>query len=202
MTNAQYAEFLRHEKGQDEPKRAGWFLRQPPAAKLEHPVVGVSWHHARAYCEWLSAATGRRYRLPSEAEWEKAARGTGGRTYPWGDDCTDGCSNAGGGDTTPVDAHPTGASPYGCLDMLGNVQEWTTTLWGSERQESAFPYPYRVDDGREDVDADQRLARVYRIHRGGSFRDEVTGLRSSARGISSPESALLWRGFRVVVEIA
>jgi len=202
VTNTQYAEFLKREREQDAPQRAGWFLREPPAGNLDHPVVGVGWRDARAYCEWLSRDTGRTYRLPSEAEWEKAARGRDGRVYPWGDEWMDGCCNVGSDDTAAVDAHPDGASPYGCLDMLGNVQEWAGSLWGSDRKESSFPYPYQAEDGREDPDADRHMARVYRIHRGGSYRDDAEHPRGSARGVSGADSAMPWRGFRVVMEIA
>ena len=111
-----------------------------------------------------------------------------------------GLSNQGHGDTAPVTAYPTGASPYGCLDMVGNVQQWTSTLWGTDLKENVFPYPYEENDGREDLTAQQRLHRVFRVHRGGSFRDEPAKLRCSARGISDPDSKLRWRGFRVVLE--
>ena len=114
VTNWQYAEFVRREKTQDAPKEAGWFLREPPADRLDHPVTGVIWHDAVAYCRWLSAQTGRCYRLPSEAEWEKAASWVGvdketsrqvdegrKRRYPWGDAWDPACANAGSGGTTP-----------------------------------------------------------------------------------------------------
>jgi formylglycine-generating enzyme required for sulfatase activity len=200
ITNAQYAEFIKREKHYEAPKKVGWFLREPPADKLDHPVVGVSWDDALAYCRWLSQQTGRIYRLPSEAEWEKAARGTEGRLYPWGSEWAAGRCNAGSDETTPVTHYPAGVSPYGCYDMAGNVQEWTSTLWGSDPKLSAFPYPYRADDGREDVAASQHLHRVYRVYRGGSFRDDPSKLRCSVRGCSTPDSKIRWRGFRVVRE--
>lgn len=200
ITNYQYAEFLRREKQVEPPKKVGWFLREPPGDKLDHPVVGVSWDDAQAYCRWLSGQTGRVYRLPSEAEWEKAARGEAGRFYPWGDDWQAGYCHSGGDDTRPVTAYPEGASPYGCVDMAGNAQEWTSTLWGSDPKISDFVYPYRPDDGREDPTA-SHLHRVYRVYRGGSFRDEPARLRCAARGASTPDSKIRWRGFRVVREI-
>ncbi len=209
ITNAQYVEFIKREKQQEPPKKTGWFLRKPPADKLDHPVVGVSWEDALAYCRWLSGQTGRIYRLPTEAEWEKAAswaeeQGSGGaggkRLYPWGDTWEVGCCNFGSDDTTPVMAFPSGISFYGCGDMLGNVQEWTSTLWGSDPKENMFPYPYRAGDGREEAKP-VHLHRVYRVYRGGSFRDEPGKLRCSVRGNSDPESKIRWRGFRVVLDI-
>lgn len=201
VTNREYAEFLKRNKKQEEPKRADWFLRQPPPEKLDHPVVGVSWHDACAYCAWLSQETGRPYRLPTEAEWEKAACGPDGRCYPWGDAWVDHRCNVGGNDTTPVTAYPDGASTYGCLDLLGNVQEWMQTIWGADENSNDYLYPYVPNDGREDLAASQYTARVLRIHRGGSFRSEANQVRCSARAGSDQETKVTWRGFRVVMEI-
>jgi formylglycine-generating enzyme required for sulfatase activity len=201
VTNRQYAVFLKQERRQEVPDKRVWMLREPPADKLDHPVVGVSWHDARTYCDWLFRQTGRRYRLPTEAEWEKAARGAKGWHYPWGDDWEDGRCHHSSDRTQPVTASPEGASAYGCCEMLGNVQEWTSTLWGSDPKATAFPYPYRVNDGREDLEAEQRLPVVYRVHRGGSYRDDRSKLRCSARGYAAPTSMIGWRGFRVVLDV-
>ncbi len=98
------------------------------AAKSDHPVTQVSWDDAVAYCEWLSRTTGRSYRLPTRAEWEKAARGSDGRSYPWGNWPPNNqlCNfDHNVDDTTPVGRYPNGVSPYGCWDMAGNVWEWT-----------------------------------------------------------------------------
>jgi len=209
VTNRQYAAFIHYSKHYAPPARPYWFLREPPADKLDHPVTGVSWYDALAYCTWLSEQTQRTrlYRLPSEAEWEKAARGSDGRLYPWGNIWVDGYCNAAGTDTTPVTneagepTYPKGVSSYGCCDMLGNVQEWTNTLWGSELTENSYPYEYKANDGREDIDADQRLSRTYRVYRGGYFRDTSETLRCSARAAFDAARPSRWRGFRVVMEL-
>lgn len=104
--------------------------RMYPEGKANHPVVLVTWHDAQAYCAWLKETTGREFRLPTEEEWEKAARGTDGREWPWGDEFSGDKANtseSGIGGTTPVGCYPDGASPYGCLDMAGNVWEWTAS---------------------------------------------------------------------------
>lgn len=195
VTNQQYAEFIK-QTNRPSPKKAGWLGQTPPRKKLDHPVVAVSWYDALAYCHWLTEKTGRLYRLPSEAEWEKAARGPEGRIYPWGNAWEAGRCHHNGVDTAPVTDHPQGQSPYGCYEMIGNVWEWTSTLWGPNWQESDFAYPYTSDDGREDGQADSS---VYRIFRGGSFSDELIQLRCSARRWYAPEHADKNRGFRVVL---
>jgi formylglycine-generating enzyme required for sulfatase activity len=215
VTNRQYAEFIRREKAQDVPKDAGWFLRAPPADRLDHPVTGVSWFDAIAYCRWLSGQTGRAYRLPSEAEWEKAAapnptpppnsgEGQGERAtwpYPWGLEWIDGRCNANGTGTTRVMAYPAGASPYGCEDMLGNAQEWTATLWGTQPGPPQQSYRDRPDGGLTITDPADLPPQARLVHRGGSYKSQPVELRRSARGSAAPDSKIPWRGFRVAMEV-
>jgi formylglycine-generating enzyme required for sulfatase activity len=111
-------------------RRHAWTGGAYPPGRGEHPVVLVSHGDARAYGAWLSEVTGRRWRLPDEAEWEKAARGPDGRRFPWGrawDPARLNSHDRGPFDTTPVGTYPAGASPYGLLDAAGQVFEWTAT---------------------------------------------------------------------------
>ena len=157
-----------------------------PAAMLadDHPVVCVNWPEAARYCE----AMGKR--LPTEAEWERAARGVDGRLYPWGDaapSCKtvvmDGCSDF----TRPVATHPAGASPVGALDMAGNVAEWVYDWW-DERS-----YPRRVVDNPTGPERGQ-----VRGVRGGSFYNSDADLRVSYRYGLEPMARTSIVGFRCV----
>ena len=111
-------------------RRHAWRGGKPPPGREDHPVVMVSHDDANAYAAWLSAETGRAWRLPAALEWEKAARGTDGRIFPWGDTFDPALLNshdAGPFDTLPVGSFPAGASPYGLLDPAGMVFEWTAS---------------------------------------------------------------------------
>lgn len=154
ITNAQYAAFV-NDTGHRVPdvgkaewqayglihpyertRRHAWRDGCPPTDREAHPVVLVSHDDALAYAAWLSARTGRHWRLPSELEWEKAARGVDGRAFPWGptfDPDRLNSHDAGPFDTVPVGSHPAGASPYGLLDPAGQVFEWTATPSGKGR---------------------------------------------------------------------
>ncbi len=153
----------------------------------DHPVTEVTWFGARAYCRWRGG------RLPSEAEWEAAARGPGGRTYPWGEHAPTRELAVYGrrrGDTAPVGSRPRGATPEGVHDLAGSLAEWTSSLYR--------PYPYRRDDGREDPQADGE-----RVTRGGDyvFDSSPEALRTWFRGGFSraPDRGHRHIGFRCVV---
>jgi formylglycine-generating enzyme required for sulfatase activity len=161
VTNAEYAAFD---------------YREILPGKENHPAVYVSWHDAVAYCAWLSDKEGKACRLPTEEEWEKAARGIDGRVYPWGDEFHESrcnSSEAGIQDTTPVNTYPSGASPYGVYDMVGNVWEWTSSL-------------YSENDPR-------------RVVRGGAFHYVQWFVRCVYRGWSYPDGGNDFLGFRVAV---
>ena len=154
-------------------------------------VIGVSWFEAVAYCRWLSKQTGSVFCLPSEAEWEKAARGTDGRIYPWGNTWEVGRCNSEEANikcTTPVGQYPNGASPFGALDMVGNVWEWCATQWGK-------PYPYQLQDEWQTAYVEANA--VYRVFRGGSLWNNSTYVRAAYRSINLPRVRHYVRGFRV-----
>ena len=164
----------------------------------DHPVRYVTWDDALAYCRWQSKRSGLPVTLPSEAEWEKAARGTDGRLYPWGNvkpdtrRCNFGDHEQG---TTPVGRYsPQGDSPYGCVDMAGNVLEWTRSLWGKDWSKPDFRYPYVPKDGRENLDS-----RGVRVVRGGSFSSSERNARCAARYRSDPSGRFNYDGFRLVL---
>jgi len=204
VTNAQFAAFVTA-TGHMAP--AHWTGGWPPPDKADHPVVHVSWHDALAYCRWLMEkwlvasekwrVSSFVFRLPTEAEWEKGARGLDGRLYPWGDGWDATCCNAkesGADDTTPVGAYPGGASPYGLLDMAGNVWEWTASQWGKDMKEAEFGYPYNRSDGREALEVGNGVLRVLR---GGAFYYNAAYARAACRLRSYPDYRVRTRGFRV-----
>jgi len=196
VTNAEYAAFVQA-TGHAPPRH--WEGRKPPRGKEDHAVVNIYWYDAVAYCRWLAEVSGKPYRLPSEAEWEKGARGSDGRIYPWGNEWdAERCNSEESGkrDTTPVAAYPQGASPYGLLDMAGNVWEWTCSLWGGDWKRLSFKYPYDPADGREELDAPDS---IYRVLRGGAFPVDHRSVRCAYRSWTYPYLFGRASGFRVVV---
>ncbi|MBN2548461.1 MAG: SUMF1/EgtB/PvdO family nonheme iron enzyme [Anaerolineales bacterium] len=200
VTNAQYALYIADTGGRPP---QDWNGEKPPRGLENHPVANISWHGAPAYCRWLSEKIRKNVSLPSEAEWEKAARGDQeARLYPWGDDWRElhcNSSELGLGDTTPVGLFLNGASPYGVLDLSGNVWEWTRSIareWDPKRDKVVreFNYPYTIEDGREDVTALDNFSRVLR---GGSFDYGSWYVRCAFRLRGFP-NLFYWRyGFRV-----
>jgi formylglycine-generating enzyme len=189
VTNEQYAGFVKATR-QAAPRR--WKNAKIPGGKEKHPVVNVSWQDVVVFCRWLSQASGKTIRLPTEAEWEKAARGDDGRIYPWGDKPpTKELCNFGGsiGDTTPVGQYPASASPYRALDMAGNVWEWTGSLYRA--------YPYQSEDGRNSPDGEGQ-----RVLRGGSWDLGQRNARCAIRYRDVPAGFNVNVGFRVVVSLS
>ena len=164
-------------------RRGGTWL--PDQGFENYPAGEMSWYGAVAYCKWLDK------RLPSEAEWEKAARGTDGRPYPWGNEKPrPDLAFFGGfrGEVVPVGQFPAGASPFGVLDMAGQVWEWTRSIYR--------PYPYDPNDGREGPSASEP-----RVSRGGSSSSDHEGLTATSREIVFPGRAATghaYFGFRCV----
>lgn len=186
VTNVHWAAFVQATGGKI-PKH--WKRGRIPKGKDNHPVVNVSWFDVMTYCQWLVELTGKPYTLPSEAQWEKAARGTDGRLYPWDNRFYKGFCNIRASGTTPVDRYPLGASPYGVLDMLGNVWEWTCSLYR--------PYPYSLVDGREDLSLIDS-----RVVRGCAFNNNRIYLRCACRYRLNPFAFYDVQGFRVAMAAA
>ena len=197
---------------------SGHKLANPASLKGidNHPVVYVTWYDAIAYCRWLTKTlqdwdgtqatiarlvTEKKWQitLPSEAQWEKAARGTDARIFPWGNEPDPNCANydeTGINTTSPVGCFPAGKSPFGILDLSGNVWEWTRSLWGKDWYKPDFNYPYDQKDGREDTNADRNVARVLR---GGAFYDGPRNVRCAWRSWYNPDFQYVAVGFRVVL---
>jgi formylglycine-generating enzyme required for sulfatase activity len=205
VTNSQYAAFVSDEGYQERRywTEVGWTLkgeRTLPQSYGDvfdlpnHPAVGVSWYEAVAFCRWLTErlreigdlGESEEVRLPTEAEWEKAARGTEGRRYPWGNEFdSEKCNivDTGIGSTSAVGIFPAGASPYGVLDMSGNVWEWCATSWREGCEEP-------IDETLEGTGP--------RVLRGGAFFNNQSHVRCACRNYHHPFNWYSNYGFRVV----
>ena len=190
VTNAQYAVFV-EVAGRQPPGH--WEGGQPPEGEENHPVVNVSWWDALAYCRWLAELTGKPYRLPTEAQWEKAARGADGRVYPWGNKWDSQKCNTREGHkrgTTPVGAHsPAGDSPYGCADMVGNILEWVADWYHEDyyARSSVSQNPYGPSSG------------AVKVLRGGSWSTNHWGARCVSRYQGNRKATSSEAGFRCVI---
>jgi formylglycine-generating enzyme required for sulfatase activity len=194
VTVGQFAAFARGSTWKVDPRAL-----QAPA---DHPVAFVSWPDALAYCRWLEAqlrtpggapahlqsalARGWRVTLPSEAEWEKAARGTDGRRYPWGNELQPGRANYASKSAAPVGRFSCADCAHGLVDMSGNVWEWTSSPFQ--------PYPYDPRDDRSNLQADALW-----VIRGGSFNDDARLVRTTARTGADPGARRAFIGFRPVI---
>jgi len=178
-------------------KGADWQHPRGPGSDVKrkgnHPMVLVSWDDAVAFCRWASQVSGKTVRLPSEAEWEKAARGTDGRIYPWGNQLPDKtrCNfDMNVSDTTAIGQFsPSGDSPYGCTDMAGNVGEWVVDRFG-EQYYSTYP----ID--RWPANPPGPSSGEYHVWRGGSWYYEAWYVRTAPRGRGTPNGAATIIGFR------
>lgn len=194
VTNWQYEKF--------DPAHAA---KRAPTADDRHPVIYVSSIDAINFCEWLSARERKKYRLPTEAEWEYAARGSDGRRFPWGENLDEGNLanfadrntnfawrdpgiDDGYAETSPVGAYPKGVSPFGIEDMAGNVWEWCIDFFE--------PYKEKPRSNPRGGSA----AAGKRVYRGGSWKSRATSLRATARNFNMPTYSSNDVGFRIVCE--
>ncbi len=194
ITNGQYEQFDPAHRS----RRGAW-------ANEGHPVIYVSYQDAMKFCQWLTNRERKRYRLPTEAEWEYAAKGgDDDRTYPWGETTgrgtlanfadanttfpwRDAAVNDGFAETSPVGSHPEGASPLGVDDLAGNVYEWCLD----------FYEPYKSGERTNPRGPQTGTQKVYR---GGSWKSRFASLRTTARGFNLPTYASNDVGFRIVCE--
>ena len=186
VTNSQYQAFVEASRYR---KPQNWTYGKIPNGKEQHPVVNVNWQDAVAFCEWASRKCGTKVRLPTEAEWEKAARGMDGQVYPWGDQAPDAnrCNFLNKEkDTTPVGRYsPKGDSPYGAQDMAVNVREWVNDLYDKTYYNQS---PQRNPRGPSNG--------ISHVVRGGTWGSNAIDVRSADRDCSDPHTTSNVIGFR------
>lgn len=236
ITNSQFAKFIEAggytdrtywtNNGWQRKEEKNWtgprYLDDAEWNGADYPVVGVSWYEALAFCQWLSAATSENITLPTEQQWQRAAQGDEEYFYPWGNEFDPTHCNADSGTaarTTPVTQYPDGASPYGVMDMVGNVWEWCLTDYMTGKTDNGDDYqlppkPRRVafdmqnapkpgDANYHAEDFEPVLYGPSRVIRGASFYDNRFVARTAARYLSTLDERGLegYLGFRVVCNI-
>ncbi len=195
VTMAQYARFI---AANDYRLPLNWKDGRIPRGLALHPVTMVSWYNARDYCAWAGK------RLPTEAEWEKAARGDDMRRWPWGSAMHPENLNTyyTVGHTTPVNAYPNGASPYGVMDMAGNVQEWVADEFapypGTQAADEVFQAKEIDPSYHRGSEEKERL--VYFVMRGGSWKSDPFSTYTYHRNYSLPNYASDFYGFRCAMD--
>ncbi|MDQ1353295.1 MAG: hypothetical protein QG657_3601 [Acidobacteriota bacterium] len=185
VTFVQYDRYCA-ETGKKKPDDKGW-------GRENRPVIHISWDDAVVYCDWLSQKTGLTFKLPTEAQWEKAARGTGGLVYPWGNEFDKNkCNSAESGlkMTSLVELYLAGKSPYGCMDMAGNVWEWCADWYDKDY--------YKISPAKNPMGPAHGSVRV---RRGGSCVNAVWFCRAVSRNGSSPAHRADHIGFRLMMII-
>jgi eukaryotic-like serine/threonine-protein kinase len=191
VTNAQYKRYC-DATGYSTPPH--WKDGTYPESEAELPVTHVNWWEASAYAAWAGK------RLPTEAEWEKAARGPKSLRWPWANEWQEDCANTEEAKiehTSPVGIFPQGRSPYGLLDMAGNTWEWTLSRWGMDVLKPDYKYPYTDGSGRNGLSGTHA-----RILRGGSWYDDSRDARCAYRLRDLPDYVNYDFGFRCVVSLA
>ncbi|MDQ6979835.1 MAG: SUMF1/EgtB/PvdO family nonheme iron enzyme [Mariprofundaceae bacterium] len=195
VTQGQYALFVAENRYRPP---LNWKDGYIPQGMAKHPVTMVSWYNGRAYCEWKGK------HLPQESQWEKAARGTKGQRWPWGEHMKADSLNVyyKVGHTTAVDAYPHGASPFGVMDMSGNVQEWTATQYAPYPGANASSLVFRPKrlDVSYNAGSEEKERIFYYVMRGGSWKSDPFSAATYHRNYSMPNYASDFYGFRCAQE--
>lgn len=187
VTNEQYAKCIAAGKCTNPHESAAYYAQNnyyENSSGVDYPVIFVDWYQAKSYCEWVGGD------LPTEAQWEKAARGTDGRKYPWGNQEPDSSyanyDNRSMGDTSKIGSFEKGASPYGAMDMAGNVWEWVNDWWADKYDETDTINPQGPTNGEQ------------KVMRGGSWWNNSAFIRTQYRNEARPNDADDFSGFRCI----